>query len=78
MRLPLTIQQVVRAGGGLWAVELADADNVPHTILVPGNLATAEAVTIGALAMAVLAGGPYPAESYPGGKHTRHDPRTPT
>ena len=78
MRLPLTITTVTGPKAGLYAVELADADGVPHTVLVPGNLATAEAVSIGVLAMAVLAGGPYPANSYHHGRHSRHDPRTPT
>lgn len=74
--LPVTVVSVAPAKGGLYAVVAQWADGTQETVLVPPGLATAEAVSISLVAMAVLAGGPYPADELPHRVHTRYLPRT--
>lgn len=54
VKLPVTVLDVTYQSVGLWAVRLAYADGTTGTFLIPRNLVTAEAVTVGALAMATV------------------------
>lgn len=75
-KLPLTVTDVTNLGGALYGVTLAFADGTTTRIIVPETMATLEAVTISALAMAVLSDAPTPVSYPPHRVHTRYDPRT--
>ena len=53
-KLPVTVTAVVRYSGSLWAVTVAYNDGTTGTYLIPDSMATIQAVTISALAMAVV------------------------
>jgi hypothetical protein len=52
--LPITVTDVQRRKAGLWAVTVAFSDGSTQTIVVPESLATVEAVSVSAVALAVL------------------------
>ena len=74
--LPVTVLDVQLGSGGLWWVTLEFADRTTHRYCVPASLVTAQAVTVSALALAVLSD-PDLATSYaPHRKHRRWLERT--
>ena len=75
-KLPVTVTEVVKVAGGLWAVKVAFADFTVGQYLIPETMATIEAVTISALAMAVLSESNIAQVTMPHHKHRRYDPRT--
>lgn len=77
-KLPVTVTNVQRLGGGTWGVTVAFFDGTTANYMVPDTLATVEAVTISALAMAVLSDRMGPGWSGPHSKHRRYAPRTST
>lgn len=74
--LPLTVNAVDYRGSDMYGVEICFADGTTAEMIVPASLATIEAVTIAAVAIAqfrdVLA--PSAATHHRG--HRRYDPRT--
>ena len=75
-KLPVTVTEVVKVAGGLWAVKVAFADFTVGQYLIPETMATIEAVTISALAMATLSETNIAQVTAPHHKHRRYDPRT--
>jgi hypothetical protein len=53
-KLPATVTVVERLSAGTYGVTVAFWDGTTASFLIPDNLATAEAVSISAVAMAVL------------------------
>lgn len=73
--LPLTVTDVSYAGKGLYAVTVVLADASELQYVIPATLATTEAVTISAVAMAQLLDRSRPfVNTHHRGRH-RYDPR---
>lgn len=53
-KLPVTVTQVAYWKSDLWAVTVAYGDGTTGTYLIPRTMATVQAVTISALAMATV------------------------
>lgn len=75
-KLPVTVTSVIDRGGGLYGVTVAFADFTTQSYIIPDTMATIEAVTISALAMAVLSETNVSQVTAPHHKHRRYDPRT--
>lgn len=75
-KLPVTVTAVQKRKGNLYAVTVAYSDGTVGQFLVPLNLATIEAVTISALAMATLSDMARDAPTFHGPNHRRYLPRT--
>ena len=74
--LPLTVTDVHGIGGELYAVTVALADGTSAHYLIPVSMATIEAVTISAVAMATLLDPDVQFTSAHHRGHRRYDPRT--
>lgn len=75
-KLPVTVVSVVNRGGGLYGVTVAFDDLTTQSYIIPDSMATIEAVTISAVAMAVLSESNIAQVTMPHHKHRRYDPRT--
>lgn len=75
-KLPVTVTSVQARAGGLYAVTVAYFDGTIGQFLIPPSMATVEAVTISALAMATLSDIATPAPTFHGPNHRRYLPRT--
>jgi hypothetical protein len=76
-KLPVTVTMVKRNKGGTFTVTVAYFDGSVGQFIVPVNLATVEAVTISAMAMAALSDIATPHSTVPGPGHRRYLPRIP-
>ncbi len=74
-KLPVTVTSMVNRGGGLYDVTVAFADFTTGNYIIPESMATIEAVTISALAMATLSETNITQVTYPHHKHRRYSPR---
>ena len=74
--LPLTIESVDYLGSDMYAVRLVMADGTNREMIVPRSLATIEAVSIGAVAIASLTELALPSGATHHRGHRRYDPRT--
>jgi hypothetical protein len=75
MKLPVTVTAVTARKGGLYAVTVAYFDGTVGQFLIPPTLATVEAVTISALAMATLSDMVIPGPNLRTPHHRRYAPR---
>lgn len=75
-KLPVTVTSVQARKGGLYAVTVAFFDGTIGQYLIPPSMATVEAVTISALAMATLSDIATPLPTFHGPNHQRWLPRT--
>lgn len=74
-KLPVTVTSVQPRRGGNYAVTVAYNDGTAGQFIIPPTLATAEAVTISALAMATLSDIATHPFTFHGHHHRRYDPR---
>ena len=74
-KLPVTITSVVYRGAGLYGVTVAYDDLTTGYYIIPETMATIEAVTISAVAMATLSETNIAQVTAPHHKHRRYDPR---
>lgn len=74
-KLPVTVTSVVLKKEGLYAVSIAMADMTTQVFLIPPTLASVEAVTVSALAMAMLNDIATAGPTGHGPGHRRYDPR---
>lgn len=74
-KLPLTVTNVTRRKGDLWAVTVAFADGTTANYIIPVTMATVEGVTISALAMGVLSDLDVAEPTHPHHVHYRRWPR---
>ena len=74
-KLPVTVTAVTLYKSGNYAVTVAYADNTVGQFIIPPTLATASAVSISALAMAVLSDVPIWGPNVPHPGHRRYEPR---
>lgn len=74
--LPLTVTSVEDRGNGLYGVTVAMRDGTLFHYVIPETLATIEAVSISALALAQLLDALPQRVNAHHGKHTRYAPRT--
>jgi hypothetical protein len=75
-KLPVTVTAVSLYKSGNYVVTVAFADGSTQNYIIPPTLATAEAVSISALAMAVLNDRLMHGPNWPGPSHRRYLPRT--
>ena len=75
-KLPVTVTAVTPVAGGLYDVAVAYADLTIAHYLIPVTLATIEAVTYSALAMAMLSDPDVARRNSHHSKHARYSPRT--
>ena len=73
--LPLTVESVDYLGADMYAVRLVMADLSIREMIVPRSLATIEAVTYGAIAIAQLTELALPSGATHHRGHRRYDPR---
>ena len=74
-KIPVTVTAVTPYKSGNYAVTVAYADGTTGNFIIPPTLATAEAVSISALAMAVLSSRLIHGPNWPGPSHRRYLPR---
>jgi len=74
-KLPVTVTDVQLRKSGQYAVTVAMADGTTQNYIIPPSLATVEAVTISALAMATLNDVPIYGPNWPHHRNRRYDPR---
>lgn len=74
-KLPVTVTAVTRLKGNLYNVTVAYGDGTRGQYIIPVNMATMEAVTISALAMATLSDMNVDAPTFHGPNHRRYLPR---
>jgi len=75
-KLPVTVTEVVKVAGGLWAVKVAFSDFTVAQYLIPETMANISAVTWSALAIAQVLEAPAVPIYAPHHRHRRYAPRT--
>lgn len=73
--MPVTVTAVTPKPGGLYAVSVAFVDGTVGQFLVPTTMATVQAVTISAIAMATLSDIAQASATKHGPSHRRFTPR---
>lgn len=74
--LPVSVEEVRRVGPDTYGVVLGLADGTRRTVIVPASLATIEAVSISAVAVAVLLDPAVTTVTRHHRGHRRYAPRT--
>jgi hypothetical protein len=74
-KLPVTVTNVVKNKGGTYTVTVAYFDGSVGQFIIPLSLATVEAVTVSAMAMAALSDIITNGPNFPGPSHRRYLPR---
>lgn len=74
--LPLTVTSVDHVGGETYGVTVAFADGSTGSYLIPASMATIEAVSISAVALAQLTDPNRPYANVHHRGHRRYDPRS--